>query len=544
MTDASTVERGRESFARRDWQDAQELLAEAMGLGGLEPADLELLAFAASMTGEAELCAEAWTAAHKGHLAADDAQGAARCAFWVGFDLLSRGKYAQGSGWMARAESLLEDEDCVEQGYVMLPGALQLFDSGAAAEALPVFEEIGAVADRFHDPDLAAMARLGIGQSLLRLGEPSRGKSLLDECMVAVTASEISEFVAGIVYCAVIEACREMFDFRRAQEWTEALNSWCEAQPDLINFRGQCLVHRAALLQFRGEWEAALAEAGRAQDLLSIPSEQPAVGAAYYEQGEIHRLRGAFADAQAAYRRASDWGFSPEPGTLLLRLATGDVDGARAAATLALDEAADDLARSKILAAYVEIMLAGGDVETAVAGATKLSEHAAALDSDLLRARARQAEGAVALAQGNASGAQAILRQALGAWREMEVPYEAARVRVQIGECYRVLGDDGSADEELRAARTTFEQLSAAPDLARLSGGSPSSRSGQTGSGLTGRQLEVLRLLARGKSNREIADDLVISEHTVARHVQNIFAKIDVASRSAAGAWAHEQQLV
>jgi DNA-binding CsgD family transcriptional regulator len=546
MTATETLARGRAAFEQEAWSEAYTRLAAADGLAPLEPDDLDRLATAAYLIGEDTASAEARTRAHNGFLERGEKIRAARSAFWLVFTFIDNpAQQAQAGGWLARVRRLLDEStlECAEQGFFLCAFGFQKVVEGEIEAAHAAFGQAARIGARFNDPDLTALARHGEGRALLRMEKTVDGFAMLDEVMVAVTCGEVAPMVAGVVYCSVIGACHEMFDLRRAQEWTTALAGWCAAHPDMVPFRGQCLIHRSELMQLHGAWQEAIDEAQRACERLAKRPSQSNAGAAYYQQAELYRLRGEFEKADEAYRRAGQAGRKPYPGFALLRLAQGQIDAANVAIHRALQEVRAFKMRAQILRASVEIMLAGHDLPAARGAAEELTLIASQFDAPFLRAASAQASGAVALAAGDASGAVSWLRDAWTIWQELDAPYEVARVRALMGLAYRQLGDDDGAQMEFEAAGETFDRLGAAPDTSRVAG-LLTPVSPQASGSLTGREVEVLRLIATGKTNRAIAAELVISEKTVARHVSNIFTKLDLSSRSAATAYAYSHKLV
>ena len=535
--------RARGSSERRLWGDVFADLSAARDEHEPSAEDLERLAVAAYMVGRDDACESAWVAAHQAWLGRGEAERAARCAFWHALGLFFRGDLAPARGWVARGGRLLtgSPDDSVAHAWLRMLQALPSLFEGDADAASSSFRAGGEIAERLADADATAFARIGSGYALILQGRTPEGMALLDEVMVSVTAEEVAPMIAGIAYCQVIALCQAVFDVRRAREWTDALTHWCDAQPDLVPFRGNCLVHRCEVFQLQGAWTDAHDSARQACEWLAGPPAWDTLGSAHYQLGEIQRLRGEFAEAEESYRQASVAGRDPEPGMSLLRLMQGRVDLAAPAIRRALDEAHDPIARSRLLPASVDVMLEAGDIRAARAAADELAEIAAQIDASYLNAVAHEASGAVLLSDGDPRAALTELRLAQRLWRELEAPHQVARVRVVIGVACRELGDSASAELEFDGARVALQALDAAPDLGRLARLAGSSeREGP----LSRRETEVMLLVAEGKSNRAIAAALFISEKTVARHVSNIFTKLQLSSRAEATAYAFKHGLV
>ena len=539
MSAADELVRGRALCERGAWLEGREALERAGRSMELTATDVEQLAVSAYMLGRLEEYVDAMARAHRLHLDAGATRRAARCAFWTGLPLLLAGETGRGTGWIGRAQRLVDEEGaaCVEQGYLQLPLAFRSEIQGDYGDAAATAAGAAAIARRFGDRDLFALAVHVQGHALIRAGRVADGLALLDEAMVAVIAGEVSPLATGVLYCGVILACRAAYEPRRAQECTVALTGWCERQSGLVAFTGRCHVHRAELCQLHGEWSDALEEARVAADR-ARGNHRAAVAEAAYVQGDVHRLRSAFLAAEDAYRAASEHGREPQPGLALLRLAQCDAQSAVAAIRRVLAETTATADRAEQLPAAVEILLAAGDIEGASACAEELEAIARTHETGVLKTIATHSRSAVELASGNAEAALPGLRRAWRVWEDLGAPSEAARLRLLIAAACRALGDRDAAKLELEAARRTFAALGAARERSEALTGDDRRQ------GLTPRELEVLRLIAQGGTNRAIADALVLSERTVERHVANTFAKLGVSTRAAATAYAYEHRLL
>jgi DNA-binding CsgD family transcriptional regulator len=539
-----TLERARHCYEQRAWADAYQAFLRAGRDAPLAADDLELFALAAYLIGRDDDYLKTLERAFNAHRDARAFCPAARCAFWLGFRLLLRGEAGHANGWFAHAQRMLEHHphECAERGLLLLTVVEQRLEAGDLARAYDAAFEAAAIGERCGDRELVVCARHDQGKVRLRQGQVEAGLALLDEVMVTVTAGELSPMVTGLMYCAVIAACQEVYAFDRTREWTVALTRWCDAQPDMVAFSGVCQVHRAEIMQLLGTWPEAI-EAARRACARAPGTSAHTTAAAFYQQAEVHRLKGDFAAAEEAYRGASQFGLEPQPGLALLRLAQGHPDAAATAIRRVTGSTSDPLKRLALLSAAIEIMLARGDTQEAQTACRELENIARIFDTGVPGAIAAQARGALALAEGDAEAALASLRRAFAVWQRLEAPYAAARVRLLLGLACRALGDEDGAGLEIDAVRAIFGRRGAAPDHARIEALSKGA-SHHNSHRLTPRELEVLRLVAAGATNRKIAEQLLLSEKTVDRHVSNIFGKLDVPSRAAATAFAYRHKLI
>ena len=375
---------GREAYARSAWEDAYRAFGRADAAAPLAVEDLDLWVWSAALTGRDDEFLAIQERIYQARLDAGDTRPAARAAFFLGLRLFALGEAGRATGWLARSERLVADEDCPERGYLLLPAihrGIAMGDLEAACRTAASAAEIG---NRFGDADLVAFARNLHGRALLRQGRIAEGMALLDEAMLAVTGGGLSPLFTGLIYCSVIASCQEVFALDRCREWTSALAAWCDAQPQLVTFTGSCLVHRAEVLQLNGAWTAAISEAEEVTRRFSGATDPEASAAAFYQQAEIHRLRGAFPEAEAAYRRSSEFGGDAQPGLALLRLAQGRDEAAASGIRRVLGATTGEARRMRLLPACVEIMLATGAIDEAKAAAAEIADIAARYDTDVV----------------------------------------------------------------------------------------------------------------------------------------------------------------
>lgn len=530
----------RASYARRDWPVAYRSLAAARVQRSLTADDLHAMADAAWWLGLVKETMTISEECHQHFLAEGKPLRAAMIALGIAFDWFLRGEAVIGSGWLSRARRLIEQHpDSAEAGFLVWIDTAAALEAGELDSALVGALQAQEIGRRFASPTLVCLGLASEGTVAIRSGRVAAGFALLDEAMLPVLAGQLEPEWAGNIYCQLMGVCHDLADIERARQWTAATERWCEGFPSAVMFGGICRMHRVQLLRIGGDWARAQAEATIACEELADLN-VAVVGEAYYQLAELRRLRADLVGAEHAYQRARELGRNPQPGAALLLLAQGRADDAAAAVLTALaEDAHDPFRRARLLAAHVEIALAGADLRSAVHASEELGTIATTFASAGFRAWADHVRGAVLLAQGKPKAALQVLRDALRAYSEMRAPYDAATVRILIGEAHQLLGDTEAAALELDAATATCAELGAQLPIRRPVPRRPVNLPG----GLTDRESEVLAQIAAGASNKQAAAALFISEKTVARHLANIFAKLGLGSRTAAATWAYEHQL-
>ena len=543
MGDASAeLQRARLAYGAHQWTTAGEAFLAARAAHPLDASDTGALADCLWWTGDVDGCLAASEEAYRLHLggASPDPGAAAMMALDIGFTWLLRGEESLGSGWLSRAQRLLEDQPpALEHGYLRILEIEGAMAMGELDRAVSVAREVAALADQHGDETLLAVALVGEGIARIRQGRVSDGLAVLDEAMLPVVAGRVRPTFAGNVYCQLMSVCHEIADIRRAEQWTGATQRWCEGFDRAVMFIGVCRVHRAQLLQIHGEWDRAEDEVTRVCDELAAMNVQ-AIGLALYERAEIRRFRGELERAEATYAEAERHGVDPQPGLALLWLAAGRTAAAGDAIATACELASDRLARTRLLPAAVEVAVAAGDLTAAQRSADELDAAASTFATPGLLAEAAHARGRLRRAAGDPVAAADCFREACRRWRELRAPYRAAVAGRDLAGALRACGDEqsallqeGLADDALRALGAVAPPPAPGPPQAA-----------ELPAGITRREAEVLGLVAAGLSNREVAEALVLSDKTVARHLANLFVKLGVSSRTAAAAFAHAHGLV
>ncbi len=530
------LQTGRDAAARRAWREAFDLLKQADATSGLAPEDLESFATAAFWTGHLSECIPARERAYAAYMAKGNPRRAGAMAVELAHDYSLKLVPSVAEAWLHRAVRLLHDEpECTEQGWLSRLCTEIAIHRGDLDQALEHARKTLEIGTRLGDRDLQATGLHDQGRALIAQGQLIEGLALIDEATAAAVSGELGLYPTAVIYCNTIIVCRDLADYRRAGDWSEAANRWCERQA-LTGFPGICRVLRAEVMRLRGQWEDADQELRRACAELRDFS-LGFVGQAFREIGEIRLRMGDFAGAEEAFRQAHELGQSPQPGLAMLRLAERKVAAALAAIQAALaDEPRNQFARARLLPAAVEIAVAAGDLDFGRAAAEELAALASNYGSSALQAATAAARGRLQLAEGDAAGARQTLRRACQLWQEVDAPYETATTQMLLAEAYRAEGNTEDAGLELGTARKTFERLGAARDARRAAHAENQSAYRQTV--LSPREGQVAELIAHGLSNREIANTLVVSERTVDTHVHRILNKLGFASRSQIAAWA------
>lgn len=507
--------------------------------------ELDALGLAAWFLGREAECDRAWDAAHLAYLDAGETDAAIRCVFWLGYILIDRGDAVRAGAWMSRLMELCGTGDRApgREPTAEVARASFAFGDGRFEESIAVAEHAIELARERRDHDIEVLATMTLARSLVYDGRVVEGFDAMDRVMLAISSGRVSDRVAGPAYCAVIASCLERWDVERARVWTRDLSEWCDAQHGLEPFRGECSVNRASVQRLLGEWGEATSNLS---EVCNRERRAETLENAFYGLAELCRLVGRRAEAETAYRRAAELGREVQPGLALLRRDQGRLPAARVGVARALEAAPMPNIRAELLAARVELEVDGGDWDLAADAASELRAMADSLGTPYLQARADRIEALLLIGTGAAEQALPLLRSSWTTWRRLEAPYEAALTRLLMGRANRAVGDEEAAQLEFDAARTVLADLGATADLDRLErlAAGPDRPGAAASAGLTRREVEVLRLIAGGKSNRQIANDLFLSERTVARHVSNILGKLGLANRAGATAFAFEHGLM
>lgn len=517
---------------RRDWRAVHAGLASASD--ELSTSDLGLLAEAAWWLGDSPESMAVSERVYTRLIAEGETHRAADRALRLALEWMVRGDVSVGMAWLARARRVIADlPRGVLHGYLLYVDAAADLDlTGPPEDADEAARQIDALAREHDDPTLRSFALVTRGLAAVRRGHTRDGFADLDQAMLPVVAGQVDALWSGDLYCTVIHLCDELGDLARMRAWTEGMTRWAEPQGRSFMYAHVARIHELQLLVAEGAWETVEAELGaRSADL--VGAHGWLAGEGYYTLGEVRRLRGDAAGAREAYDLARALNHDALPGAALLTAAGGSPGEALDELRIGLADATR-LGRARMLPAAVDLALAEGEPTYARTLAAELEETAEWFSTPGLLARAAQARAAILVAEDRPADAVVLLEQAAAVHRQQRHRHATATVHEALARAHRAAGRPDRADAAAATALAIHRQLGAVPDVVRLSGGA------HRPCGLTERELEVLRAVAAGATNREVAVALVISEKTVGRHLANIFTKVGVGTRTAAAAWARD----
>ena len=516
---------------RRDWRASYDAFTQAGEDTALGTDDLDALAVAAWQLGRGKESVRVTERVFT-QLARTDPPSAAMKAVELGLAWFTRGDLNIAQAWMNRARRLLDGTPVgPTNGYLAYLDALMVMQD---AEALAVrVQTLRDICSRIDTPALTALCH--VAEALAAIGEArmTEAFALLDEAMLPVLAGQVPLDWAGDIYCVVLNQCHYLADLPRMRAWTQSMERWCADFAASDTYGGVCDVHRLQLLAATDDYRQLQARLVAASQALEDVNSW-AAGEGYYQLGEVLRLQGDADGAFAAFARARTLGVDPQPGEALLRCGLGDGQTAWTDLRVALADH-DRVGRMQMLRGAVEVALARNDLDEADQYCHELEDGAKVFGTPGFRAWAAHARGAILVKRGEHADALAVLESALREYRIQRSRYETAQVYEWMALAHRALGDEDVAAADAATAQSIYDQLGVEP--AGICGSA-------SPAGLTKRELEILTAIARGATNRQVAQQIFISEKTVARHLANIYAKLGVSSRTAAADWARQHNLL
>jgi len=465
--DGDTLVQARDSYQRHEWESAYQSFKSRDASQPLAPEDLEQLSWAAYWTARYTEALDLLERTGRGYGLVGNLRAAARVALHQARFSFEQNDAAVAAGLWARAANFLADEpECAEQGLMAWSAAAMALSQGNLEAAREQAERAREIGRRVGDRDAEAMGLLWLGHVYLFERRVAEGVALHDEATAAAMSGELGPFIAGVVYCNVIVACRNRADWQRAAEWTERADRWCDRE-SVSFFPGLCRVHRGEVLRFRGKFRDAERDILEGHDLLVAASPRIA-GWALQELGEIRLCVGDLQGAEEARRNALQLGFDPQTLLARMRLAQGDAKGALAAIGRALDDNPYSAeSHAILLPAKVSMALAAGEKDTARETVAALEAVARDLNTPAPLAAAARARGELELSEGQSMPAIAELRRAWKIWCELDAPYDAAQTQCLLATAYEREGDLDAASLELESALSSFGKLGATLDAGR-----------------------------------------------------------------------------